>query len=151
MQPSLWKAYVYHLADAVGSLAKRLCSEKIHPDCLKEPTSCRLIPLDKGTDKHGNPGIRPIGIGEALRRIMGKAVMSILKSDIQLACGSLQTCTGIRSGIEAAIHATNAAWNLEGTECLLQVDADNAFNRLNRKVALHNIREICPPLENFFT
>ena len=50
--------------------------------------------------------------------------MSILKSDIQKAGGCLQTCSGIRSGIEAATHATNTAWNLDGTECLLQVDAD---------------------------
>ena len=44
-----------------------------------------LIPLDKGSDSAGNPGIRPIGIGETLRRIVGKSVMSILKPDIQKA------------------------------------------------------------------
>ena len=141
--------HTYHLAEAVSGLAKRLCSEKIHADSLQELSACRLIPLDKGPDKDGNPGIRPIGIGEVLRRIIGKAVMSILKLDVQRAGGCLQTCTGIRSGIEEAIHATYAAWNLPNTECLLQVDADNAFNRLNRKVALHNIREICPPLETY--
>ena len=31
------------------------------------------------------------------------------------------------------------------------MDADNAFNRLNRKVALHNIQEVCPPLTTFLT
>ena len=102
--------------------------------------------MDKGSDDHGNPGIRPIGIGECLRRIVGKSVMTVLKQDIQSAGGCLQTCTGLKSGIEAAIHAANSAWNKDSTECLLQVDADNAFNRLNRKVALHNIRELCPPL-----
>ena len=75
--------------------------------------------------------------------------MSILKPDIQKAGGCLQTCTGLKSGIEAAIHASNSAWSLDSTECLLQVDADNAFNRLNRKVALNNIRELCPPLHTF--
>ena len=75
--------------------------------------------------------------------------MMVLKDDIQLAGGCLQTCTGIRSGIEAAIHATSTSWNLELTECLLQVDADNAFNRLNRKVALHNIKELCPSVATF--
>ena len=106
-------------------------------------TSCRLIPLNK------NPGVRPIGIGETLRRIVAKSVMTVFKLDIQLAGGCLQTCTGIRSGIEAAIHATRKAWSHQTTDCLLQVDADNAFNRLNRKVALHNIREICPPIATF--
>ena len=41
------------------------------------------------------------------------------------------------------------AWQLGSTEGLLQVDADNAFNRLNRKVALHNIQQICPPIQAF--
>ena len=50
--------HTYHLAEAVSGLAKRLCSEKIHPDSLHELTACRLIPLDKGPDKEGNLGIR---------------------------------------------------------------------------------------------
>jgi hypothetical protein len=33
----------------------------------------------------------------------------------------------------------------EETEALLLVDAENAFNNLNRKAALHNIKELCPP------
>ena len=75
----------------------------------------RLIPLDKGEDKFGNPGVRPIGIGEILRRIVAKSVTSILKTDIQSAAGCLQTCTGIRAGIEAAIHATSEAWQKDST------------------------------------
>ena len=139
----------FHLAEAVSGLAKRLCTEEVHPDCLEEFVACRLIPLDKGNDKHGNPGIRPIGIGETLRRIVGRSVTTILKADIQLAGGCLQTCTGLRSGIEAAVHANTESWLNPSTEGLLQVDADNAFNRLNRKVALHNIREVCPSMKVF--
>ena len=139
----------YHLADAIAGMAKRFCSESIHPDCLQEYTAGRLIPLDKGIDSEGHPGVRPIGIGETLRRIVGKSVMGVLKNDVQVAGGCLQTCTGVRSGIEAAIHAMTEAWRLDSTEGLLQVDADNAFNRLNRKVALHNIKEVCPPIQAF--
>ena len=29
------------------------------------------------------------------------------------------------------------------------MDADNAFNRLNRKAALHNIRELCPSFARY--
>jgi len=130
------------LAEAIAGLAKRLCSEQIHPDLLTEFTSCRLIPLDKGADKDGMPGIRPIGIGEVLRRIVGKSV-KVFKSDIQIAGGCLQTCTGTRSGIEATIHASATAWQDPSSEAILQVDAENAFNRLNRRVALHNIKEVC--------
>ena len=154
----MWKYFIcskaygkhsYHLADAISSLAKRLCTETIHPESLQDYIAGRLIPLDKGADNNGCPGVRPIGIGETLRRIVGKTVMTVFKNDVQVAGGCLQTCTGIRSGIEAAIHATTEAWHHNSTEGLLQVDADNAFNRLNRKVALHNIQQVCPPIHTF--
>ena len=95
------------------------------------------------------PGVRPIGIGEVFRRIVGKAVMMITKHDVQEAAGPLQTCTGLRSGIEASIHFARKVWDEEDTEAIIQVDADNAFNRLNRQVALHNIRELCPSIYRF--
>ena len=97
----------YHLADAIAGLAKRLCSESIHPDSLQEYTAGRLIPLDKGVDADGYPGVRPIGIGENLRRIVGKLVMGMLKNDVRAAGGCLQTCTGVRSGIG---DRSMAAW-----------------------------------------
>ena len=84
-----------------------------------------------------------------LRRIIGKCVVTLLKPDIQLAAGGLQMCTGIRSGIEAAVHMNEKAWNDEDTEAVLLVDANNASNRLNRKAALHNTKEICPPIYTF--
>ena len=158
MDADIWKhlicskAYGNHsknLAEAIACLACRLCTEEIHFDSLREFTACHLIPLDKGSDISGNPGVRPIGIGEVLRRIVGKSVMAVLKTDVQTACGCVQTCTGIKSGIEASIQSASRIWENEETECLLQVDADNAFNRFNRKVALHNIQQICPPIKTF--
>ena len=139
----------YNLAEGIAALAKRLCCEEIHPRCLREFTASRLIPLDKGIDSDGNPGVRPIGIGEVLRRIVSKSVLSLLKSDVQNAAGTLQTCTGLKSGIEAAIHTANTVWHEDTTEAVLFVDADNAFNRLNRKAALHNVQQLCPPLFRF--
>ena len=40
----------------------------------------------------------------------------------------------------------SSLYNQEETEAVLLVDADDEFNRLNRKVALHNIRVLCPSL-----
>ena len=137
------------LAESLACFAKCLCCETTNPNHLEEFNSCRLIPLDKGYDKEGNVGVRPIGIGEVLRRIIGKAVITHLKHDIEQAAGPLQTCAGLRSGIEATIHFSKRLWQDDSTEALIQVDADNAFNRLNRQVALHNIKQLCPPLHTF--
>ena len=75
----------------------------------------------------------------------------MIKDDIQEAAGPLQSCAGLKSGIEASIHAVKKAWENPKTEAVLLVDADNAFNRLNRKAALHNIRQLCPPFHRYLS
>ena len=100
----------FQLCGAVAELAKRLCTEEVNPECLNEFVSCRLVPLDKGVDKSGSPGVRPIGIGEVLRRIVGKTVIGVIKEDIQEAAGPLQSCAGLKSGLEASIHSVKRAW-----------------------------------------
>ena len=55
----------------------------------------------------------------------------------------------MKSGIEASIHSIKDVWEEQDTEAALLVDADNAFNRLNRRLAIHNIREICPNFHRY--
>ena len=119
-------------------LARKLCTELVDPDPLAAYISCRLIPLDK------NPGVRPIGIGEVLRRVIGKSVTTLLKPEILAATAPLQASAGLEGGVEAAIHALRTMYEDEDTHGILLIDADNAFNRLNRKVALHNTSVVCP-------
>ena len=107
---------------------------------LEAYTACRLIQLDK------NPGVRPIGVGEVLRQIIGKSTMSVIKPEVVESAGSLQLCAGQPAGCEAAIHAMTKIFGEEETDGLLLVEASNAFNSLNRKVLLHNIKYICPPM-----
>ena len=132
------------LAEEIAILARRLCTEKIPHNEIQTLLSCRLVPLIKDTD-----GIRPNGIGETLRRIVGKCVSKLLQDDIQVASGTLQTCAGIKSGIEAAIHAMKETFDKEWCRVVMLVYADNAFNRLNRNVALKNIKQLCPPLYTY--
>ena len=77
---------------------------------------------------------------------MAKAVLSITRPDIQDATGCLQLCGGQISGIEAAVHAVRSAFESKDNEAVILVDASNAFNSLNRQVALQNIRRLCSPL-----
>ena len=128
------------LCQSIADLAKLLCTEEVHHESLTEYNACRLIPLDKGMTKDLTPGVRPIGVGEVLRRIVGKLLIGVIKEDIVDAVGPLQTCSGLKGGIEAAIHAMRRTYDQEDTEAIMLVDAENAFNKLNRKVALKNIK-----------
>ena len=124
----------------IAMLAKKLAKENLDPIALESYNANCLIPLDK------RPGIRPIGVGETLRRIIGKSILWTLTKDIQEAAGPLQTCSGLNAGSEAAIHAMKEMFNDEETDGVILVDASNAFNNMNRLVARHNIRVICPAI-----
>jgi hypothetical protein len=126
------------LCNAVAAATRRLATEFIDPKSLAALMANRGIPLDKC------PGLRPIGIGEVKRRIMGKAIMHIINEDVQTAAGPLQLCAGQSAGVEAAVHAMREFFAADETDAVLLIDADNAFNRANRKVILHNVQHICP-------
>jgi len=114
------------LCSALSAVARRLCTSFVDPDILKPFIACRLIPLSK------NPGVRPIGICETLRRIIGKAIMTVVGPEIQSVAGIAQLCAGQRSGCEAAIHAITKLLKDDDVHGVLLVDAKNAFNSLNR-------------------
>ena len=126
------------LCDALSAVARRLCTSFVDPAGLSSFVACRLIALDK------NPGVRPIGIGEAVRRLIAKAILSIIRDDIQAAAGPLQLCAGQLSGCEAAVHSMRQLFSSPEVEAVILVDASNAFNSLNRQAALFNIQHLCP-------
>ena len=75
--------------------------------------------------------------------------MYIANKDVKDAAGSLQVCAGQKAGSEAAIHAIYDVYQQDETDAVLLVDADNAFNSINRKAMLHNISLTCPLITTF--
>lgn len=56
-------------------MTKLLCAKIQSSKSIKPLLASRLIPLNK------DPGLRPIGIREVLRRIIGKIVSKVVKED----------------------------------------------------------------------
>ena len=103
---------------------------------MESLVACRLIPLNR------NPGLRPIGVGEVLKRISRKVVMMISKQDVMKKTGSLQVCAEQEPGVEVATHAVHDIFKDHTTEAVLLIDAENTFNAINRKAMVHNISVI---------
>ena len=127
-----------YLCEALASVCKRICTSLDDLKGLTASIACRLIALDKCL------GVRPIGIGEVVRCILGKAILSTIESEIVEAASSMQVCARHQAGSEAAICAIKKTAEHPDTEATLLVDASNAFNTLNRKVALFNKKMLAP-------
>jgi len=57
------------------------------------------------------PGIRPIGIGDVADRLCAKVMIDITDDDVQAECLVDQLCSGIKAGIEVAIHAFSSMFD----------------------------------------
>ena len=75
-----------NLCDALATLTRQFCTEYIDLTTVEPIQASRLIQLDKS-----NVEVRPIGVGEVIRRIIGKCVTKVTKQNIlEFFCGSLQ-------------------------------------------------------------
>ena len=61
------------LRDCIATLACKMSNEVLPWKKLRALMSCRLIALDK------RPGIRPMGVGECLRRLLAKSISDCTK------------------------------------------------------------------------
>ena len=128
------------LCSALSSLARKIGTSYVDPSGLYPLLASRLIAVNK------MPGVRPIGVGEVVRRIIGKAILRVVRQDVLSVVGIDQLCAGQPGGCEAAIHAIRHLFGTSDCEAVLLADAQNAFNSLNRGAALLNVHNLCPSL-----
>ena len=77
--------------------------------------TCRLVALDE------RPDLRLVGIGDTLCRALAKLDMRAAWDQAKTACGNLQLCSVLDSGIKGAAHAvgqkrlvrSSVKWNEE--------------------------------------
>ena len=50
-------------------------------------------------------GIRPIGIGDVIRRAAAKCVLLVAGASATSECGADQLCAGLKAGVEGGFHA----------------------------------------------
>ena len=83
--------------------------------------------------------MRPIAVGEVLRRLTSKCLCSAEREDARRFFGSLQVGVACPLGLEAAIHTVSqyCEWNGSSTlKVVLTIDFHSAFNSLDRNALL---------------
>lgn len=95
-------------------------------------------------------GVRPIAIGNTLRRLVAKLGCKAVRGAMSTYLQPHQVGFGTHLGCEAAIHATRLFATQDDTgEILIKIDLKNAFNAVERDVILSEVREHIPELYPF--
>ena len=66
--------------------------------------------------------------------------MMLFDNAIAHTAGALQLSVGQDAGVEAVVHTIHDIFSEENTDTVLLIDAENAFDFINREVMLHNIK-----------
>ena len=101
------------LCKLLAKFARRLATSVISPDHLIADNSCRIVALDKCL------GMRPIGIGEVMRRITGRIIVDCIRQDLTSLGGNMQLCLGQKCGLEYAIHSLRHSFYEPKNEAML--------------------------------
>jgi hypothetical protein len=134
------------LRQAICRLCNWLFNEYVPWAAIRELMACRMIALDK------NPGVRPIGIGNIVRRFISKVCLALTGDEAMEACGVKQLASGVSAGIDAAVHALRDKWeqyDMDDDFGILKIDAENGFNEMVRLHLLWTIRHRWPRAYKF--
>ena len=89
-------------------------------------------------------GLRPIAVGNILRRLTSKLFSKAVAGRMENLLAPHQLGVGIRGGVEAAVHTVREAVASNPDKWLLQVDLENAFNRVDRSFVLAEVANLLP-------
>ena len=88
-----------------------------------------LVALEKNKP-NCPPDIRPIAVGEAIRRLAGKCLCLITKEKAHDFLAPLQIGVACPAGAEKIIHGLRGC--VDEHFAILKIDLHNAFNRVSR-------------------
>ena len=102
-----------------------LCAGRAPPEVTPHLCGATLIACRKK-----NGGLRPIAVGEVLRRLTSKCLACLVQQDAVQALSPLQVGVGVKCGCEAIVHSKFSNPNPLPDHCLsLLLDFSNAIDR----------------------
>ena len=138
------------ITSSLREVVNLLVSGKAPQAVSKFMAGGRLIALNK--DKKGShPDIRPIVVGESLRRLAGKCICASLKEKIlDFFFQPLQFGVACRTGAEKIFHSLQNCieehWTQDEDFVVFKVDMTNAFDLVSRQAVLDECSAFLPEI-----
>ena len=132
------------LLTALTSLANLMLAGSIPSFIQPLLYGANLIALQKP-----DGGVRPIAVGNSIRRMVAKAASVLVGERIGSKLRPVQLGYGSSGGCEAAVHAIRRFLSNSGPRVLMKIDYKNAFNSLRRDRLLEVIKSELPDLYPF--
>lgn len=153
--PSRWRFSHFHSMLAANESATvkflRVISHLLENNLLPSESARQLFRCARGVPiPKKNPGeIRPLAVGEALRRVACKIIKhAITDGPIADACGPMQFGAGVSCGTELAAGIPRMAIDLFEGMASFGLDCSNAFQNIDRHVTLAMVRKYLPEAYN---
>ena len=115
------------VVDKLDEHGARFASGELDPWYLRLLLINRLL----AAKKPGGGGVRPIGIGCALRRLLSAGTRAAHKDTVHAYCFPIQVATGETSAMQKLALGTRIILE-HGTAAVVSGDAANAYNSLER-------------------
>lgn len=151
LRPQHLKDLIYHtnghlgdqLVDALGGLVDMMLSGEVPTNLCPILYGANLTALLKK-----NGGIRPIAVGNTIRRLSSKISCNRIRDDASKYLGPRQMGFGIRGGAEAIVHSARDFLLSPNNEdsILVKLDYSNAFNSIFRTKMIQIVKEKYPKM-----
>jgi len=105
-----------------------------------------LLSKPGGVREDGLPGLRPIGMPEALRKLAASALAATVRSSAADLLSPGQLGVGVPNACERILHELGAHLAHHPGDAVLQLDFKNAFNLISRPAAEAGLNRALPVL-----
>ena len=130
---------------ALTEIVKLLCAGDTPAEVVPYLCGASLLACQK---KGG--GLRPIAVGEVLRRLSSKCLSRAVQRDAFRSLTPLQVGVGVKTGCEAIVHSVTRTLedpNIQPEECwTLLLDFSNAFNSIPHGRMFEEVRARLPSI-----
>ena len=131
---------------AITSLVNIILTDLVSSEIAPVLFSANLFALKK---KDG--GVRPISVGETLRRLSAKSASKMVYHNLTKYFSPLQMRAGTPNGAKTAAHAARSFLSAaKDDDIFIKLDFKNAFNTLKRDAIADSILQLAPELDPFF-